>query len=260
LRLGQEPRVDGPHPDPGVVDEEIEPAELAVDGVDRGGNRAGVADIEPDPQRARAQRGDKRALLTAMVRERYGGMAGLARAAEVIEDPGEAFETLLRTYLEAAEGDAGFQLALLGSRDLEWEDIERQKAEFAAIVARIINRAVDAGAVRGDLTSPISPCSPAARCRRCTSSPAATATGGAGSSWCSKACAARLRRAEGVVDGAAKEVVHRGTGVGMVDGDDLDRAEVGTAAVDDETPVGQVLGDRQRRQHRSAGTLASEAT
>jgi AcrR family transcriptional regulator len=95
---------------------------------------------------------NKRALLTAMVRERYQGMAGLARAAETIADPGEAFETLLRTYLEAAEGDAAFQLALLGSRDLEWEGIERQKAEFAAIVARIIDRAVTAGAVRGDLT------------------------------------------------------------------------------------------------------------
>jgi AcrR family transcriptional regulator len=95
---------------------------------------------------------NKRALLTAMVRERYQGMAGLAWAAETIADPGEAFETLLRTYLEAAEGDAAFQLALLGSRDLEWEGIERQKAEFAAIVARIIDGAVTAGAVRGDLT------------------------------------------------------------------------------------------------------------
>ncbi len=95
---------------------------------------------------------NKRALLTEMVRERYAGMAGLARAAEAIDDPGAAFETLLRSYLEAAEGDAGFQLALLGSRDLEWEGIEKQKAEFAEIVARVIDRAAAAGAVRGDLT------------------------------------------------------------------------------------------------------------
>jgi len=53
----------------------------------------------------------KRALLTAMVRERFHGMADLARAAEQISDPGESFETLLRSYLEAAEGDASFQLA-----------------------------------------------------------------------------------------------------------------------------------------------------
>jgi AcrR family transcriptional regulator len=95
---------------------------------------------------------NKQALLTAMVRERYQGMADLARAAEEIADPGEAFETLLRTYLEAAEGDAAFQLALLGSRDLEWEGIAQQKAEFAAIVARVIDRAVGTGALRGDLT------------------------------------------------------------------------------------------------------------
>lgn len=95
---------------------------------------------------------NKQALLTAMVRERFQGMADLARNAARIADPGEAFETALRTYLEAADGDAGFQLALLGSGDLQWEGVEREKAEFADVVARIIDRAVAAGAVRGDLT------------------------------------------------------------------------------------------------------------
>lgn len=94
----------------------------------------------------------KQALLTAMVRERFRGMADLARAAEQITDPREAFETLLRSYLEAAEGDAAFQLALMGSEDLDWEGVEQQKAEFAEVVTRIIDRAVASGQVRSDLT------------------------------------------------------------------------------------------------------------
>lgn len=94
----------------------------------------------------------KRALLTAMVRARVDGMADLARAAERVDDPGEAFELLLRSYLEAADGDAAFQLALMGSRDIDWRGVEREKNEFAEIVARIIARAVAAGRLRGDLT------------------------------------------------------------------------------------------------------------
>lgn len=94
----------------------------------------------------------KQDLLTAVARERFQGMAELARTAERISDPGEAFETILRSYLEAASGDAGFQLALLGSNELRWEGIGAQKAEFAEIVTRIVDRAVAAGKVRGDLT------------------------------------------------------------------------------------------------------------
>jgi AcrR family transcriptional regulator len=94
----------------------------------------------------------KQALLTAMVGERFRGMAGLARAAEQITDPGDAFETILRSYLEAADGDATFQLALMGTDDLEWERVKQQKAEFAEIVTRIIGRAVASGHVRADLT------------------------------------------------------------------------------------------------------------
>jgi AcrR family transcriptional regulator len=95
---------------------------------------------------------NKLALLTAIVRERFEGMIELARAAETIDDPGAAFETILRRYLEAAEGDAAFQLALLGSVGFQWEGVAEQKAELAAIVARIIERAVAAGEVREDLT------------------------------------------------------------------------------------------------------------
>jgi AcrR family transcriptional regulator len=94
----------------------------------------------------------KQALLTAMVRERFRGMADLGRAAEQISDPGDAFEALLRSYLEAAEGDASFQLALMGSGDVEWHGIRQEKDDFGDVVSRIIERAVAAGAVCGDLT------------------------------------------------------------------------------------------------------------
>jgi AcrR family transcriptional regulator len=95
---------------------------------------------------------NKQALLTAIVRDRFQGMSDLAQAAEQIDDPRQAFETILRSYLEAADGDAGFQLALLGSNELDWEGVEQQKAEFAEIVSRIIDRAVGSGDVRSDLT------------------------------------------------------------------------------------------------------------
>src|SRR3954452_6552289 len=55
---------------------------------------------------------NKQALLIAMVGERFRGRADLARAAEQIADPGDAFEAMLRGYLETADGDAAFQLAL----------------------------------------------------------------------------------------------------------------------------------------------------
>ena len=72
--------------------------------------------------------------------------------AEQIEDPGEAFETLLRSYLESAEGDAAFQLALLGSGGGQRNGATAQKDEFRTIVSRIIDRAIAAEAVRADLT------------------------------------------------------------------------------------------------------------
>jgi AcrR family transcriptional regulator len=94
---------------------------------------------------------NKQALLTEIVRERFEGMIELAQTAERIEDPGEAFEAVLTRYLEAADGDSAFQLALLGSTEFEWEGVVAQKAEFAEIVTRIIERAVAASDVRRDL-------------------------------------------------------------------------------------------------------------
>ena len=94
----------------------------------------------------------KEALLTEMVRVRFQEFADIATLAEETVDPRDALETVMRRSAEAVEGDVGFQLAMMGANQLEWEGIEDQKAVLAAIVARIIERAVSAGVVRDDFT------------------------------------------------------------------------------------------------------------
>jgi AcrR family transcriptional regulator len=94
----------------------------------------------------------KEALLTAMVRDRFQEFAELATAAEDILDPQEALESVIRRSAEAVEGDAGFQLAMMGSNELEWEGIEEQKAALEEVITRIISRAIDAGVVRDGFT------------------------------------------------------------------------------------------------------------
>ena len=94
----------------------------------------------------------KEALLTEMVRVRFQEFADIATLAEETVDPRDALETVMRRSGEAVEGDVGFQLAMMGANELEWEGIEDQKAVLAAIVARIIERAVSAGVVREDFT------------------------------------------------------------------------------------------------------------
>jgi AcrR family transcriptional regulator len=94
----------------------------------------------------------KEALLTAMVRDRFQEFAEIATLAEDTVDPWEALEITMRRSAEAVEGDMGFQLAMMGSNQLEWEGIEEQKAALAEVVTRIIRRAVNAGVVREDFT------------------------------------------------------------------------------------------------------------
>ena len=94
----------------------------------------------------------KEALLTEMVRVRFQEFAAIATLAEDTVDPRDALETVMRRSAEAVEGDIGFQLAMMGSDQLEWEGIEEQKAALAAVLTRIIGRAVSAGVVRDDFT------------------------------------------------------------------------------------------------------------
>jgi AcrR family transcriptional regulator len=94
----------------------------------------------------------KAALLTAMVRERFQEFAEIAMLAEDTDDPREALAIVMRRSSEAVEGDMGFQLAMMGSNELEWEGIEEQKAVLAAVLTRIIGRAISVGVVRDDFT------------------------------------------------------------------------------------------------------------
>jgi AcrR family transcriptional regulator len=94
----------------------------------------------------------KEALLTAMVRDRFREFGEIARLAEDIADPLQALESVVRRSAEAVEGDSGFQLAMMGSDQLEWEGIEGEKAALAEVVTRIIHRAADAGVIRADFT------------------------------------------------------------------------------------------------------------
>lgn len=93
----------------------------------------------------------KEALLTEMVRSRFQQFSEIAASAGDL-DPREALEHVMRRSAEAVEGDAGFQLAMMGSNQLEWDGIEEQKAALAEAVGRIISRAVAAGAVRDGFT------------------------------------------------------------------------------------------------------------
>jgi AcrR family transcriptional regulator len=93
----------------------------------------------------------KEALLTEMVRVRFKEFSEIAVSAEHL-DPWDALENVMRRSAEAVEGDSGFQLAMMGSNELEWEGIEEQKAALAEVVTRIISRAVAAGVVRDDFS------------------------------------------------------------------------------------------------------------
>jgi AcrR family transcriptional regulator len=94
----------------------------------------------------------KEALLTAMVRERFQEFAEIAKVAEEIPDPRAALESVILTSAEAVEGDSGFQLAMMGSNELEWEGIEQDKAALAEVLTRIISRAAAASVIREDFT------------------------------------------------------------------------------------------------------------
>jgi AcrR family transcriptional regulator len=93
----------------------------------------------------------KEALLTEMVRSRFQEFSEIAMSVDDL-DPREALEHVMRRSAEAVEGDSGFQLAMMGSNELEWEGIEEQKAALAEAVTRIISRAAAAGVVREGFT------------------------------------------------------------------------------------------------------------
>jgi AcrR family transcriptional regulator len=86
----------------------------------------------------------------AITARRFEAMTSLARIAERIEDPWTAIETLLYSYLESAQPDTAFRLALLDPQEPNWDVIDAEKNAFAAIVERIVRRAVEADRLRAD--------------------------------------------------------------------------------------------------------------
>lgn len=94
----------------------------------------------------------KAALLAAIVARRFEHMTAAVGSAAALEDPGQAFEALVQTYLEAAAQDAGFRVAILGQEQFDWADLAEQKAAFTDTAGPIIARAVDAGFLRSDFT------------------------------------------------------------------------------------------------------------
>lgn len=95
----------------------------------------------------------KEALVTELVRERFRELASIASDCEGIEDPYDALATTMRRHAESIEGDVASQLALLKLKDFQWEDMEEDKADLIAVVARIIERAQADGGVRADLST-----------------------------------------------------------------------------------------------------------
>ena len=65
---------------------------------------------------------------------------------------GDALSTAIRRQTEAVLADKGFQLAVMGWDDLDWDDITRSSTLLGAVTQRLIDRAVAAGLVRADLT------------------------------------------------------------------------------------------------------------
>ncbi|WP_232304647.1 TetR/AcrR family transcriptional regulator [Microbacterium sp. XT11] len=96
---------------------------------------------------------DKEALRAAIIGRRFEAMIAIARAAEELEDPWAAFETLLVEYLKSAEPDVAFRLAVLDRREPAWDRIAAEKDAFGEIIRRIVRRAVDAGHLRADFSA-----------------------------------------------------------------------------------------------------------
>lgn len=92
----------------------------------------------------------KRALLAAIVAQRFEGMTELAQAAASIDEPEVAFLTLVHSYLEAAEQDAAFRVSLLGPENFDWADLAAQKDAFLDTAEPIISNAVKTGHLRSD--------------------------------------------------------------------------------------------------------------
>jgi AcrR family transcriptional regulator len=92
----------------------------------------------------------KEALLEALLSEKYRTFVGYAREALEIDDPWEAFASVMRRNAEFMAKDAGLRHAVAGAGLTESGSEER--AELERLGGEIIARAQRAGVLRDDVT------------------------------------------------------------------------------------------------------------
>jgi AcrR family transcriptional regulator len=91
----------------------------------------------------------KRALMGALVAQKFSEFAANARDALEIEDPWEGFATAFRRNAERMADDAGVQYVLMNIPSL-LEFIAPEKAELDDAMGKLMTRAKRAGALRKD--------------------------------------------------------------------------------------------------------------
>lgn len=93
---------------------------------------------------------DRDALVDALFKEKIDGVVARAEAAERLEDPWEGLATFMRGHLLDQMADRAFASVVL-TDEHGHDQLMRGKAQIAPIVARIVQRAKEAGVVRADL-------------------------------------------------------------------------------------------------------------
>lgn len=93
---------------------------------------------------------DKDALIDALFEAKIGRARQLALDSLEIEDPWEGFESFMRGMCRMQAGDRGLKDALL-SRDRGRDRVATARDSIAPVAVRLLHRAQEAGAVRGDL-------------------------------------------------------------------------------------------------------------
>lgn len=99
---------------------------------------------------------DKQSLVAALLEEKYGAMTAVARRAADKSDGWTAFSTFMTDMTELLAHDQALAELMLSNDNQD--AVSARKAEYRAIVAGILARARDEGALRPDIsTTDISP-------------------------------------------------------------------------------------------------------
>ncbi|MDO9356134.1 MAG: helix-turn-helix domain-containing protein, partial [Solirubrobacteraceae bacterium] len=93
---------------------------------------------------------DRDALVDALFKEKISQVVARAEAAEALDDPWEGLVAFMRGHMLAQQADRAYASVVLTDTHGH-EALRRGKAQIAPIVERIVQRAKDAGVVRGDL-------------------------------------------------------------------------------------------------------------